>query len=118
MLLDGAARQIRDAKLLPTKPNIYKIGEALSAIFEIQSAIDEQAPELQLEPKYEEPPNEVKLANRRLGEALLAADALFDQIGLKEARNHLTNYAATETSEKHRNLALRQVGRYEERNGT
>lgn len=118
MLLDDAARQIRDTRLLPTKPNIYKIGEALSAIFEIQSAIDKQAPELQLEPKYEEPSNEVKLANRRLGEAILAADALFDKNGLKEARNHLTSYAATENSEKHRILALRQVERYEERDGT
>lgn len=118
MLLDGAAGQIRDAKLLPAKPNIYKIGEALAAIFEIQNAIDKQAPGLQLEPKYEEPPKEVKLANRRLGEAFLAADALFEQGSSKEARDHLTNYATTETSEKHRNLALRQVGRYKERDGT
>jgi hypothetical protein len=115
MLLDGAASQIRDAKLLPVKANLHKVGEALASVFELQSAIYKQAPELQLEPKYEEPPEEVRLANRRFGEAMLAADALADEGKLEEARNYLAAYASTEPSEQHRSLALRQASRYADR---
>jgi hypothetical protein len=115
MLLDSAAGQIRDAKLLPVKSNIHKIGEALASVFEIQSVIYKQAPELQLEPNYEEPPEEVRLANRRLGEAMLAADALADEGKFEEARSYLANFAASEPSENHGNLALHQATRYAER---
>jgi hypothetical protein len=115
MLLDSAAGQIRDAKFLPVKSNIHKVGEALASVFEIQSSIYKQAPELQLEPKYEEPPDEVRLANRRLGEAMLVADALADEGKLEEARGHLATFATNEPSEHHANLALRQAARYAER---
>ena len=112
MLLDSAAGQIRDAKLLPTKPNIHKIGEMLASIIELQSAIYKQAPELGLEPKYEKPSEEVSLANRRLGEAILAAEDLADEGKLLEARNHLTRFAEQEPLEQHKALALRQAARY------
>ena len=115
MLLDGAAGQIRDARLNPVKSNLVKIGEALSSIFEIQSAIYKQAPELGLEPKYEEPSELVKQANRRLGEAMLAADALAEQGNLAAARDHLTIFAEHEQSEHHKTLALRQAVRYSDR---
>lgn len=115
MLLDSAAGQVRDAKLFPVKSNTQKIGEALASVFEIQRSICKQAPELQLEAKYEQPPEKVTLANRRLGEAMLAADALADEGRLEEARGHLATFATNEPSEHHANLALRQAARYADR---
>jgi len=112
MLLDGATGQIRDAQLSPVRSNIRKVGETLAVIFEIQAAIYKQAPELHLEPKYEEPPEEISLANRRLGEAMLAADDLADQGKLGEARNLLLRFAEAEPLPEYKELALRQVQRY------
>jgi hypothetical protein len=114
MLLDVAAGQVRDAKLLPVKENIRTIGESLAAIFEVQQVIYKQAPELRLERQYEEPPEEVRLANRRLGEAMIAADDLADARKLKEARELLVKFAAEDPSEYHRKLAMLQVERYED----
>ena len=112
MLLDSAAAQVRDAKLLPAKQHIQRIGEALATIFEIQRAIYVQAPELGLEKKYEETSEEVRQANRRLGEAMLAADSIADAGDLKKAQNHLSAFAAGESSEYHANLARLQMDRY------
>ena len=112
MLLDSAAGQVRDAKLLPAKQHIQKIGEALATIFEIQRAIHVQAPELRLEKRYEETSEEVRQANRRLGEAMLAADSIADAGDLKRARDHLSAFAARESSEYHANLARLQMDRY------
>ena len=114
MLLDSAAGQVRDAKLLPVKGNIRTIGEALAAIFEVQQAIYKQQPELGLEPRYEEPPQEVREANRRLGQAMVAADELADAGKLKEARELLSRFGAEDPSEYHRKLALLQMERYED----
>lgn len=112
MLLDSAASQVRDAKLLPVRENIHKVGEVLASVFELQDAIYKQAPELQLKPNYEEAPEDVRLANRRLGEAMLAADVLAVEGKPEEASNYLASYAATEPSEQHGQLALRQAARY------
>lgn len=117
MLLDAAAGQIRDAHLQPVRANIRSVGEALAAVFEIQAAIYKQAPELQLEPKYEEPPEEIRLANRRLGEAMLAADDLVDQGKLAEARDSLMRFAESEPLADYKELALRQVQRYADDDG-
>jgi len=114
MLLDVAAGQVRDAKLLPVKENIRTIGESLAAIFEVQQVIYKQEPELRLERQYEEPPEEVRLANRRLGEAMIAADDLADAGKLKEARELLLKFAAEDPSDYHRKLAMLQVERYED----
>ena len=114
MLLDVAAGQVRDAKLLPVKENIRAIGECLAAIFEVQQVIYKQEPELRLERQCEEPPEEVRLANRRLGEAMIAADDLADAGKLKEARELLLKFAAEDPSEYHRKLAMLQGERYED----
>ena len=114
MLLDSAASQIRDTELHPTRQHIHKIGEVLATIFEIKSAIYVQAPELGLERKYEEPSEEVRQANRRLGEAMLAADSIADAGDPKGAREYLLAYAAGESSEYHANLARLQMDRYVE----
>jgi len=111
-MLDTAAGQIRDGRLEPVRQNMTKIGEALSLIFEIQEQIYRQAPELNLEPQYEELPEEERKANRRLGEAMLAADDLATDGKYTEARQYLTDFASSEPSEKHGTLARRQVQRY------
>jgi hypothetical protein len=102
-LLDSAAGQIRDAALSPTKEHIHKIGEALVAIFEIQQAIYKIKPEL--EPKYDEPPQEVTEANQRLGNALISAYDLADNGKLDEAINYLSEFEKREVSDYHRELA-------------
>jgi hypothetical protein len=111
-MLDTAAGQIRDGRLEPVRQNITKIGEALALIFELQEQIYRQAPELNLEPQYEELPEEERQANRRLGEAMLAADDLATSGKFAEARQYLADYASSEASEKHSELARRQVQRF------
>ena len=114
MILDMAASQIRDARLEPVREHIGKIGEALVLIYEIQDRIYKQAPELNLERNYEEPPEEVRQANRRLGEALLLADDLATSGKWEEARALLAEYASTEASQNHGALARAQMNRYTE----
>jgi hypothetical protein len=114
MILDIAASQIRDARLEPVRENIGKIGETLALVFEIQDRIYKQAPELNLERSYEEPPEGVRQANRRLGEAMLLADDLATSGKWEEARALLAEYASTEASRNHSDLARAQMNRYTE----
>jgi hypothetical protein len=102
-LLDSAAGQIRDAALSPTKEHIYKIGEALVSIYEIQQAIYKIKPEL--EPKYDEPSQEVSEANQRLGNALISAYELADNGKLDQAITLLSKFENSEVSDYHRELA-------------
>jgi hypothetical protein len=108
-LLDNAAGQIRDAALSPTKEHIQKVGEALVAIYEIQSSIYKLRPEL--EKKYEEPPPEIQQANRRLGETLISAYDLADLGRVSDAIALLTDFSNTEPSEFHRGLATNEIER-------
>lgn len=108
-LLDGAASQIREIPLSPTSQHIHSIGEALVSIFEIQSAIHQLRPELV--PEYDEPPEEVRAANRRLGEVLVAAYDLADSARVADAISMLKTFAATEPSEQHRAMAASEVER-------
>jgi len=109
ILLDSAAGQIRDAALSPTNQHIHSVGEALAAIFEIQHAVYKLRPEL--EPKYEEPSEEMSAANWRLGETLIAAYDLADGGKVKDALALLRQFATSDPSEFHRELAA--IGRYE-----
>jgi hypothetical protein len=108
-LLDEAASQIRDVPLSPTKKHIRSIGEALASIIEIQSAICKLRPEL--EAVYEDPPEEVRAANRRLGEVLITAYDLADASRLPDALELLTAFAANEPSEYHRSLVTTEMER-------
>jgi hypothetical protein len=108
-LLDSAAGQIRDAALSPTKTHIHSIGEALVSIFEIQHAIYKLRPEL--EPKHEETSQEDSLANRRLGETLIAAYDLADNERLSEAIALLATFVANDSSEFHRELVAIELER-------
>jgi len=108
-LLDNAAGQIRDAALSPTKEHIGSIGQALAHIFDIQNAIYKLRPELQ--PTYKEEPEELKAANRRLGQALIAAYDLADAGNVQQAIAHLQSFASSEPSAFHRELAVREQTR-------
>lgn len=111
ILLDSAAGNIRGAGLSPTNQHIHSVGEALAAIFEIQHAIYKLRPEL--EPKYEEPSEEISEANRRLGETLIAAYDLADGGKLQEALALLKYFAKNDPSEFHRELAAMETERLE-----
>ncbi len=56
-LIDGCSSTIKDSPLEPNKEYIYKIGEILSEIFEIQHAIYDISPALTPEHLREEPDN-------------------------------------------------------------
>ena len=105
-LLDNAAGQIRDAALSPTKEHIGSIGHALAHVFDIQNAIYKLRPELA--PKYKEEPEEQRAANRRLGEALIAAYDLADAGNVQQAVAYLQAFVASEPSAFHRELAVRE----------
>lgn len=108
-ILDNAAGQIRDAALSPTREHIGSVGQALAHIFEIQNAIYKLRPDL--EPQHKEEPEEVRAANRRLGEALIAAYDLADSGHVQQAIADLKSFAATEPSSLHRELAVREQTR-------
>ena len=72
--LDQAANEIRDLPLEPAKKHIRLVGEALTNIFQVQSQIYQQIPELQTDFLKEETPvpdsdltNEEKLSVDELG---------------------------------------------------
>jgi hypothetical protein len=115
ILLDSAAGQIRDAALSPTKQHIHSIGEALVAIYEIKSEIYKLKPDL--EPKYDEPSDEIKASNRRLGEALISAYDLADNGQLQEGIALLKSYASSEPSEYHQELASIEIERLSDNYG-
>jgi len=109
ILLGNAAGQIRDAALSPTKQHIYSVGEALTSIHDIQQAIYKLKPEL--EPKYAEESEENHAANRRLGEALIAAYDLADKGQAQEGVALLDEFANNDPSKNHRELAVTEKDR-------
>ena len=115
-LLDNAAGQIRDAALSPTKDHIYSIGKCLSEVYDIQRAIYKLRPEL--EEKYEEPPPEIREANRRLGETLIAAYDLADLGQVPNAIALLNDFSKTEPSELHRGLVQNEIERLSKNYGS
>src|SRR5687767_15731604 len=76
-LLDSAASQVRDIQLQPTKQYLRLIGESLALVFEVQHAVERLKPDLAK--PYEESTEEESLANRRLGEAFIAAEDLAER---------------------------------------
>jgi hypothetical protein len=108
-LLDDAAGQVRDAALSPTQAHIRSIGETLVAIFEIQNAIYKLRPELA--PVHEEAPEEVRNANKRLGEILIAAYGLADEGRLPDAIQLLRAFVKSESSAMHSELATIEIER-------
>jgi hypothetical protein len=109
IMLDNAASQIRDAALSPTKQHIYSVGEALTSIHDIQQAIYKLKPEL--EPKFTEESEETQAANRRLGEALIAAYDLADKGQVQEGVALLDEFANNDPSKYHRELAATEKDR-------
>ncbi|MFC5498570.1 hypothetical protein ACFPOE_13570 [Caenimonas terrae] len=108
-LLDGAASLIRDAPLPSTNAHIRRIGEALASVYEIQGALYKLRPELEV--PYEDAPEEVRAANKRLGDAMIAAYDLADTAMVAEAIALLADFAKNEPSEYHRSIANGEVER-------
>jgi hypothetical protein len=115
-LLDNAASQVRDLPLEPTKEHIRVIGEALVLLSEVRSALEAVRP--QLASQFEQSSQEESQANRRLGEAILAAEDLSEEGKNEEAHSLLQRFAAQEPSELHRGIALRQASCYKQSDGT
>ena len=78
-------------------------------MFEIQQAIYKVRPELEV--PYEEPPEQVAAANRRLGEALIAAYDLADLHKLPDAITLLEDFVRAEPSLGHSELAAAELTR-------
>lgn len=114
--LDGAASQVRDLPLQPTRENIRLLGEALALVFQVQRNVEVALPSLAKQ--YPEPTEEESAANRRLGAALVAADELAEHQSNVEAAAFLESFAAQESSMFHRDLALLEAGRYKLRDET
>ena len=71
-LLDSAASQIRDLPLHPTRENIRLVAEALAITFQVRRNVEVELPALAKQ--HPEPIEEDSAANKRLGDALVAAD--------------------------------------------
>ncbi len=90
-ILDTAAAEIRDVPLNPTKENIYKIGQALSLIFDIQHQIYKIDPNL--EPEHLKRPSPFPPGvSRRFGDILLKACDLCDDKKYQEAISLYEDY--------------------------
>ena len=104
MLLDGAAQAIQEIPLAPPRENTRHIGTALAAVFDVMRAIHAVRPDLV--PERLEESERTVLANTRLTRALADALALAEQGRPEAALELLSSYAAGESSQLHRRIAL------------
>ncbi|CAN7437011.1 hypothetical protein LJR129_002827 [Acidovorax sp. LjRoot129] len=109
-LLDSAASQIRDLPLHPTRENIRLVAEALAITFQVRRNVEVELPALAKQ--HPEPIEEDSAANKRLGDALVAADDMAEGRSNAEAAVFLEHFARQEPSAFHRDLALLEAGRY------
>lgn len=108
--LDSAASQVRDLPLDPTKENIRLIAGAIANVFQVLHTVEAESPDLTK--RYDEPSEEVKMANRRLGEALIEAEDIAENGDLKSAQSFLERFAESEPSMRHRDIAIIEATRY------
>ena len=108
-LLAGSMDDIRDLSVGDTKANIRAIGEALTSIFEVQHAIFALRPEL--EPTFLKEVSPHSDANKRLTPVLAEAYRLVDKNNASEAMRLLEVFAASESSELHKGIALGEARR-------
>lgn len=108
--LDSAAAQIRDLPLDPTKDNLLLVGGALANLFQVLHTLEQISPNL-AKPQ-EEPSEQATEANQRLGKALIQAEDLADAGDLQGAQGLLENFAATEPSLRHSDIATLESIRY------
>lgn len=108
--LDRAASEIRDAPLVPTKENIYRIGEALTKIYEVQLKIYESCPDLK--PDYLKSPIKNPGDNRALVIAMIEADELAEAGNIDEAIAVLDRFIKNDPAPYLRGIAEAEIERY------
>ena len=108
-LLNEASEASRDLPLEPVNTHIRAIGEAMASIFDVQRAVFALRPEL--EPAFLKEPSLFPEANRRLTVALGEAYRLVDDGKSAEAVAFLESFAATESSEVHKRIAMVEAER-------
>lgn len=111
--LDSAATQVRDLPLDPTKDNLLLIGGAIANLFQVLHTLEQVSPNL-VKPQ-EEPSEQAKEANQRLGKALIQAEDLAESGDLQGAQSLLENFAAIEPSLHHSDIATLESIRYKQR---
>jgi hypothetical protein len=109
-ILDMAAATIRDCSLQPTQDHIRRIGEALAHIFDIQRAIYALRPDLT--PGILRDASQFAEANGRLTVALSNSYKLGEAGQFAEAERVLTEYIASESSDRHRAIAQMLLDRH------
>jgi len=108
--LNKAATEIRDAPLEPAKEYIYRIGQALSQVFQIQHQIYESRPDLK--PAYLDEPLRNPEENRALGEAMLKASGFADTGKITEAIIVLEAFIRSYPASELRTIAEGEIERY------
>ncbi len=97
-ILDTATTEIRDIPLEPKKEHIFKIGNALSLIFDIQHQIYKIDPKL--EPEHLKRPSQFPPGvNRRFGEILLKAADFCDVGKYQDAISLYESYISEDPPE-------------------
>lgn len=109
-LLDNAAVQVRDLPLNPSSDNVTFLAEAMVNVFQVMHLVEAECPSLANH--NEKPTHEVSLANRRLGEAFLRAEALSIEQGNTASAQYLEVYASNEPLRSHKGIALAEARRY------
>ncbi len=110
--LDRCAKMIRDSKVEPVKPNVQRIGYALTSIFEIQLEIYKTNPELK--------PEELKTIkpdgkNRTFGQLLLEVENLCEEGEPQVALRKLEAFIETGPGEMFEEMAKQQIVQIRER---
>jgi len=108
--LDSAASQVRDLPLDSTKEHIRLIAGAIANVFQVLHTVEAESPDLTK--RYDEPSEEAKMANRRLGEALIEAEDIAEKGDLEFAQSFLERFAESEPSMRHRDIAIIEATRY------
>ena len=109
VLLDDAAKEVRDLPLAPTKENIHHIADALASVFDVLRAIYAVRPDLT--PAFLNDVSAMSEANKRLTRALGEAIRFADAGQMPKAIELLSTFAAAEVSPLHKRIAEHELER-------
>ncbi len=105
--LDRCAGLIKDLPLKPTKENIYRIGSALTEIFDIKEELYKLDPSLK--PKdWDAPPCDEEF-NEMFGQALIQAEKLKEGGSVKEAIEVFERFISIGPSQRYVAMANAQI---------
>ena len=105
--LDTAAGEIRENQLSPVQDNIHHIGKALAEIYDLLRAIYAVRPDL-VPAELEERKGDSD-ANKRLTPVLCQVHMLAQAGNTSQAIAILKDYAASEPSQLHKQIALEEI---------